>query len=77
MPTRHTELPLNEKSLNAVIDAMSVVTLCLTQILSPEQRERFGKDLVTLAEVAGRMKGVPLDGDTLLTARDLGIALGD
>ena len=54
MPTRHTELPLNEKSLNAVIDAMSVVTLCLTQILSPEQRERFGKDLVTLAEVAGR-----------------------
>ena len=47
MPTRHTELPLNEKSLNAVIDAMSVVTLCLTQILSPEQRERFGEDLVT------------------------------
>ena len=54
MPTRHTELPLNEKSLNAVIDAMSVVTLCLTQILSPEQRERFGKDLVTMAEVAVR-----------------------
>ena len=54
MPTRHTELPLNEKSLNAVIDAMSVVTLCLTQILSPEQRERFGKDLVTMADVAGR-----------------------
>ena len=54
MPTRHTELPLNEKSLNAVIDAMSVVTLCLTQILSPEQRERFGKDLVTMAQVAGR-----------------------
>ena len=54
MPTRHTEFPLNEKSLNAVIDAMSVVTLCLTQILSPEQRERFGKDLVTMAEVAGR-----------------------
>ena len=54
MPTRHTELPLNEKSLNAVIDAMSVVTLCLTQILSPEQRERFGKDLVAMAEVAGR-----------------------
>ena len=54
MPTRHTELPLKDKSLNAVIDAMSVVTLCLTQILSPEQRERFGKDLVTMAEVAGR-----------------------
>ena len=54
MPTRHTELPLNEKSLNAVIDAMSVVTLCLTQILSPEQRERFGKDLVTMADIAGR-----------------------
>ena len=54
MPTRHTELPLNEKSLNAVIDAMSVVTLCLTQILSPEQRERFGRDLVTMADIAGR-----------------------
>ncbi|HEY1129599.1 MAG TPA: ATP-dependent 6-phosphofructokinase, partial [Roseateles sp.] len=32
---------------------------------------------VPLAEVAGRMKAVPLDGDTLATARDLGICLGD
>ena len=32
---------------------------------------------VPLAEVAGRMKAVPLDGDTLRTARDLGIAFGD
>jgi 6-phosphofructokinase 1 len=32
---------------------------------------------VELAEVAGRMKGVPLDGDTLQTARDIGICLGD
>ena len=32
---------------------------------------------VPLAEVAGRMKGVPLDGDTVQTARDLGICLGD
>ena len=31
---------------------------------------------VPLAEVAGRMKAVPLDGDTLATARDLGICLG-
>ena len=54
MPARHNELPLNEKSLNAVIDAMSAVTLCLTQILSPEQRERFGRDLVTMADMAGR-----------------------
>ena len=54
MPVRHNELPLNEKSLNAVIDAMSAVTLCLTQILSPEQRERFGRDLVTMADIAGR-----------------------
>jgi len=34
-------------------------------------------EYVPLAEVAGRMKAVPLDGDTLQTARDLGIALGD
>ena len=54
MPARHNELPLNEKSLNAVIDAMSAVTLCLTQILSPEQRERFGRELVTMADIAGR-----------------------
>jgi 6-phosphofructokinase 1 len=33
--------------------------------------------LVPLAEVAGRMKAVPLDGDTVQTARDLGICLGD
>ncbi|MES2952144.1 MAG: ATP-dependent 6-phosphofructokinase [Pseudomonadota bacterium] len=32
---------------------------------------------VPLEEVAGRMKAVPLDGDTLQTARDLGICLGD
>ena len=54
MPVRHNELPLNEKSLNAVIDAMSAVTLCLTQILTHEQRERFGRDLVTMADIAGR-----------------------
>lgn len=34
-------------------------------------------DYVPLSEVAGRMKGVPLDGDTVQTARDLGICLGD
>ena len=34
-------------------------------------------EYVPLAEVAGRMKGVPLDGDTVQTARDLGICLGD
>ena len=32
---------------------------------------------VELKEVAGRMKGVPLDCDTLQTARDLGISFGD
>ena len=54
MPTRHNDLPLNEKSLNAIVDAMTVVTLCMTQMLTHEQRERFGKDLVTMADVAGR-----------------------
>ena len=32
---------------------------------------------VPLAEVAGRMKGVPMDSDTLQTARDLGFCCGD
>lgn len=32
---------------------------------------------VPLAQVAGRMKAVPINCDTLLTARDLGICLGD
>lgn len=32
---------------------------------------------VALEEVAGRMKGVPLDSDTLRTGRDLGICFGD
>ncbi len=32
---------------------------------------------VPLAEATQRMKTVPLDGDTVLTARDLGITLGD
>ncbi|MFA7282268.1 MAG: ATP-dependent 6-phosphofructokinase [Sterolibacterium sp.] len=32
---------------------------------------------VALEEVAGRMKGVPLDCDTLQTGRDMGITFGD
>jgi 6-phosphofructokinase 1 len=36
-----------------------------------------GVEYVPLEEVAGRMKGVPLDCDTVQTARDLGISLGD
>ncbi|HRQ38917.1 MAG TPA: ATP-dependent 6-phosphofructokinase [Chloroflexota bacterium] len=32
---------------------------------------------VPLAKVAGRMKQVPLDSDTVLTARDLGVSFGD
>ena len=54
MPARHNDLELNKTSLNAVVDAMTVVTLCMTQILTPEQREKFGKDLVTMADIAGR-----------------------
>lgn len=34
-------------------------------------------DYVPLDEVCGRMKTVPLDCDTMLTARDLGISFGD
>jgi 6-phosphofructokinase 1 len=33
--------------------------------------------VVPLSEVAGRTKRVPVDGDTVRTARDLGICLGD
>jgi 6-phosphofructokinase 1 len=32
---------------------------------------------VSLDEVMGRQKNVPLDSDTVLTARELGISLGD
>ena len=32
---------------------------------------------VALADVAGRMKGVPMDCDTLQTGRDMGITFGD
>ena len=32
---------------------------------------------VTLEEVAGRMKAVPMDSDTLQTGRDLGVCFGD
>ncbi len=34
-------------------------------------------EYIALEEVAGRMKAVPLDSDTVQTARDLGICLGD
>jgi 6-phosphofructokinase 1 len=36
-----------------------------------------GVNYVPLCEVAGRMRCVPLDGDTLQTGRDLGICFGD
>jgi 6-phosphofructokinase 1 len=36
-----------------------------------------GVNYVPLSEVAGRMRQVPLDGDTLQTGRDLGISFGD
>jgi 6-phosphofructokinase 1 len=36
-----------------------------------------GVDYVALEEVAGRMKAVPLECDTLQTGRDLGICFGD
>ena len=32
---------------------------------------------VALEDVAGRMKGVPLDCDTLQSGRDMGISFGD
>lgn len=32
---------------------------------------------VPLEQVAGRMKAVPLDSDTLMTGRDMGICFGD
>jgi len=34
-------------------------------------------DYVALSEVAGRMKAVPMDSDTLQTGRDIGISFGD
>ncbi len=34
-------------------------------------------NFVPLESVAGRMKGVPLDGDTMQAARELGISFGD
>jgi 6-phosphofructokinase 1 len=36
-----------------------------------------GVNYVALEEVAGHMKGVPLDSDTVQTGRDLGICFGD
>jgi 6-phosphofructokinase 1 len=36
-----------------------------------------GVDYVALEEVAGRMRNVPLDCDTVQTGRDLGICFGD
>jgi 6-phosphofructokinase 1 len=32
---------------------------------------------VPLEQVAGRMKAVPMDSDTLITGRDIGICFGD
>ena len=40
---------------------------------------RNGPDItrVSLADVVGRAKNIPLDGDIIATARELGISLGD
>ena len=34
-------------------------------------------EFVPLAEAVGRLRTVPVDSDTVLTARELGIAFGD
>lgn len=44
---------------------------CMIALDAPDVRT------VSIAEAISRMKSVPLDGDTVLTARDLGICLGD
>lgn len=36
-----------------------------------------GIQQVSLEEIVGRPKNVPLDSDTIATARELGISLGD
>jgi hypothetical protein len=36
-----------------------------------------GIETVSLEDIVGRPKNVPLDSDTIVTARELGISLGD
>ena len=67
----HMIVPLfvgREKSVRALEEGLSGVMVALA---FPNV------NYVTLEEVAGRMKAVPMDSDTLQTGRDLGVCFGD
>lgn len=48
MPEKQT-IPLNAETVNAMVDAMGALTLCLTRQLNPEQRVGFKADMARLA----------------------------
>ena len=51
----------------------------MVTLAGPDSSTDIGTEIgiVPLADVAGRTRRVPVDGDTVRTARDLGICLGD
>lgn len=59
MPEKQT-VPLSAGTLNAMVDAMGALTLCLTRQLNPEQRKGFKADMARLAIRAEK------DGNTTL-----------
>ena len=59
MPKKET-MPVNADTLNAIVDALAVITLCMTRQLHPEQRTAFRADMARLAATAEH------DGNTTL-----------
>lgn len=59
MPKKET-IPLNAETVNAMVDAMGAITLCLTRQLTADQRTGFRADLARLAVRAEK------DGNTTL-----------
>lgn len=53
--------PINADTLNALVDAMGAVTLCMTRQLNPEQRAGFKADMARLAASAEKNGNATLE----------------
>lgn len=59
--TQKQTLPLDADTVNAMLDAMGALTICLTRQMAPEQRAKFKDDMARLAVNAEKQGLVTLE----------------
>lgn len=54
-------MPLNVETMNALVDAMGMLALCIARQLTPAQRTSFATDIGAMAKKAEREENLPLE----------------